>query len=237
MGKQSVSEKLYNDLLQDIIGGRYRIGERLPSEAKLKEEYGVSRNTVRSVLQKLNAVGVLETRHGSGTYVTRVENYSYIDQIIPVTISASGSIVEIIELRKAIDVQAAYSAAMNATAEDIAAIEKSHRELISYTGHTVDAYADTALDFHIRVAYASHNNLLIQLIELIKHISSEKMTDFIFNCGIDPDSDFYHAMILQCIKTRHPTEAAYLMERHMEKVIENVRVYVGSTKDRVDFNI
>ena len=226
MAKNHVGEQLYNRLLQDILDGTYQVGERLPSEVSLQEKYGASRNTIRSVLQRLNAIGVLETRHGSGTYVKRVEEYSYIDQIVPVTLSATSDLVNIMELRKAIDISAAYSAALNATAEDIVQIEKSLRTMTAYAGHTVDTYADSTLDFHVRVAYASHNNILIQLVELVKHITSAQMADFIFKCGIDPGSDFYHSMVLECIKARHPKEAAYMMEQHMEQLVERVREYV-----------
>ncbi len=63
------SETIFNELVDDIANGVHANGERLPTEKALTERFGVSRNTIRSVLSKLGAFGLIETKRGDGSYV------------------------------------------------------------------------------------------------------------------------------------------------------------------------
>ena len=76
--KISASEQVFEALQSQISSGVWKVGDRLPSEGELAERYGVIRLTVRVALQKLNALGVVETRTGSGTYVIEFDFEGYL---------------------------------------------------------------------------------------------------------------------------------------------------------------
>lgn len=67
--KVSASEQVCEAIQEQISGGVWRVGDKLPSESELAQKFGVNRLTVRMALQKLNALGIVETRTGSGTFV------------------------------------------------------------------------------------------------------------------------------------------------------------------------
>ena len=72
-GKLTITENIYNQLLLEISNGTYLEGEKLPSESALCKQYKASRFSVRGALQRLEAIGVIETYQGRGSYVTGVE--------------------------------------------------------------------------------------------------------------------------------------------------------------------
>lgn len=79
--RASVSDTVYNDLRQRIIRGEWKEGERIPSENEIAEAYGVSRISVRSALQKLLALKLLENRQGDGTYVAKFQLTDFMDNV------------------------------------------------------------------------------------------------------------------------------------------------------------
>lgn len=142
-------------------------GDRLPSERNLASFFGVSRNSVREALKGLESKGVLEIRQGGGSYLAAPkrdvlgnELRTHIDE------TQIQLIDEMLELRRAFEVEAASLAAQRATAEDLEAI----RHVLSQMSKAMDdtemgVQAD--LDFHMQVAYATKNQLLIDLMETL----------------------------------------------------------------------
>ncbi len=74
-----------------IIKDEISVGEKLPSEKQLSEEFEVNRLTVRMAINKLNTLGILETKTGKGTYVKQINLYNYINQILPFVISTQNT--------------------------------------------------------------------------------------------------------------------------------------------------
>jgi GntR family transcriptional repressor for pyruvate dehydrogenase complex len=85
--KASSADAIYNALLDKIEKHYWDPGDRLPAENDLAEEYGVSRVTIRAVLQKLSALGLVETRSGGGTYVSKFNFFSLIQSVSGVMFS------------------------------------------------------------------------------------------------------------------------------------------------------
>ena len=76
--KVSASEQVCEAIQEQISGGVWRVGDKLPSESELAQKFGVNRLTVRMALQKLNALGIVETRTGSGTFVIEFDFEGYL---------------------------------------------------------------------------------------------------------------------------------------------------------------
>ena len=98
-------EQTYDALMQMIMDGNYKPGDRLPSEMILCNNLQVSRNTLRAALNKLNVLGFTETRQGGGTYMRAVDSSVYLNFFVPATLTSSMDLLEIMQFRKGIEVR------------------------------------------------------------------------------------------------------------------------------------
>lgn len=152
---QRLGDQLYERILNRIVAGELAEGERLPSEARLCEEFGVSRPVVREALSRLQADGMVVSRQGSGTYVQRRPSQD-LTAIAPV-----GSIADLMrcfEFRIALEGEAAALAALRRTDEDMERIEGALAELdrVIEAGE-VGSEADVR--FHMAIAQATRNKI------------------------------------------------------------------------------
>ncbi len=230
----TISDMVYEQLLQQIISGRYKPGDRIPPENELREEFNISRNTLRTALNKLNTLGILETRRGDGSYVKKLGMQMYLNSFIPAMLISEDSLMELMQLRKAIEVAAARLAAERVTPEDITALERAY-ESSTLAGENMKAYAKTTIDFHLQIAVVSKNQIFSTMMEMIKHILTSKMESFLIYSRNDRNSTYYHFMILQAIKNKKPDEAAYLMDQHMNFLVDQVRIYNDYVKIHPEF--
>ena len=135
------------------------------------------------------------------------------------------NLLEVMQFRKGIEVEAARLAAANATDEDIAELS----ELLEHCKENLDEmerFAQSNTDFHTAVAKASHNMMFKKMMEIIRMMILTEMQNFLVAQGEDVDSTFYHEMVLRCIIEGKPEEAAFFMERHLTLVIKRVEKYV-----------
>ncbi|HSJ39305.1 MAG TPA: FadR/GntR family transcriptional regulator [Planococcus sp. (in: firmicutes)] len=142
-------------------------GDRLPSERDLASFFGVSRNSVREALKGLESKGILEIRQGGGSYLAASKRDTLGNELrIHIDETQIQLIDEMLELRRAFEVEAASLAAQRATPENLEAL----RHVLSQMSKAMDdtemgVQAD--LDFHMQVAYATKNQLLIDLMETL----------------------------------------------------------------------
>lgn len=218
-------EQVYNQLLEMIIRKELKPGDRLPSEMALCDQMGVSRNTLRAALNKLDALGFTVSRQGGGTYVKEVDSDVYLNFFVPALLTHNVDLLEVMQFRKGIEVEAARLAAANATGEDIEELREM-LECCKENLHIMDRFARSNTDFHTAVAKASHNMMFKKMMEIIRMMILPEMQNFLIAQGEDVDSTFYHEMVLRCIVEKKPEEAAFFMERHLTLVIKRVEEYV-----------
>ena len=121
--KISASEQVFEALQSQISSGVWKVGDRLPSEGELAERYGVNRLTVRVALQKLNALGVVETRTGSGTYVIEFDFEGYL-HMASRFYGQSGMMKNVTEFRNHMEIECARLACERATDDELAELER-----------------------------------------------------------------------------------------------------------------
>ena len=224
MTSNSLSEQVYESILQMLVQGDFRPGDRLPSENELSERFGVSRNTVRAAINKLNVLGFTETKHGGGTYVQKIGGDVYLNFFIPAILLDAHDLIDVMEFRKGIEVQAVKLAAERATAEDVRELKVLYKKSEKSIAKMED-YAFHNTNFHARIAKASHNSMFEKMMDIIRSIIMTKMQDFLSHQGEDIDSNFYHHTLLQCVINHKPDEAAIIMDKHLTLVIERVKKY------------
>lgn len=222
-------EQVYNKLLEMIIRKELTPGDRLPSEMVLCEQFNVSRNTLRAALNKMDALGFTVSRQGGGTYVKEVDSDVYLNFFVPALLTHNVDLLEVMQFRKGIEVEAVRLAATSATEDDL----KLLRNLLEQCRGNVqdmDRFAEANTDFHTAVAGASHNKMFKKMMEIIRAMILPEMQNFLVEQGSDVDSTFYHEMVLRCIIEHKPDEAAFFMDRHLTLIISRVEEYVKKTK-------
>ncbi len=218
--KQNVGNEVYKQMMEKIINNVWEPGSKIPSENELCTNLGVSRHTVRAALNKLNALGLLETKHGEGTFVKKLEPSLYLNSLVPVVFFGKHEYRTIMEFRKGIEVEATWLAAKNATEENIAELQHIVDELIK-NKDDIESYAEFDIDFHVAISKASKNPMFSQTMNIIKAILSAQLQENMNSHGNNLGFKF-HLEILDAIKNRDSETASSCMSRHLSLVIDKL---------------
>ncbi|MBQ1026226.1 FadR/GntR family transcriptional regulator [Micromonospora sp. C95] len=191
-------------LRQRIMDGEWPVGGRIPTEPQLVETLGVGRNTVREAVRALAHAGVLECRQGSGTYVLST------DELAPVMARrlTDDRMNEVIEVRRAFEVEAARLAARRRTPEDLTALDDAlaAREAAWRGGRVAEfVAADAAL--HTAVVAAAHNAMLAELYASIGTAMRSTLTQAMGD-ALTPDRHVDHARLVAAVRAGDPELAA-----------------------------
>lgn len=198
-----------------IADGDLRPGDRLPSEGDLCERLGVSRGSLREAIRMLAALGVLDTRHGSGSYVSELHAADLIKGLsLTVGLLPLGSIIELYELRRALESHAASLAAARVDEETLADLEALLTELESVT----DEERQSELDhqFHMRISEVAGNDALSNLLDVLR-ARSRAYRIFTTDDAVEIKilSDAGHRQILRGLETRDPVAASSAAAGHV----------------------
>ncbi|WP_424527820.1 FadR/GntR family transcriptional regulator [Sphaerisporangium viridialbum] len=158
--RASLVDQVIEQLKDQITSGSWHLHAKIPTETVLAEQLGVGRNTVREAVRALTHAGLLECRQGDGTYVRATSELS---GAMARRLRAAEHL-EILEVRRALEVEAAKLAAVRRTEGDIELIEAAlARREQAWVEAEVDAFVEADLAFHIAVVEATHNRVLIEL--------------------------------------------------------------------------
>lgn len=218
--KSNLVDEVYRQLLKMLASGEYPEGSKLPSETQLCEALCVSRNTVRTAMSKLIALGIVDNQQGYGNCVRSMNVGMYANSILPCMLANASDLVAATEYRIGVESMAARLAAMRATDEDIdrlrSAYEKADRCIDSE-----DAFAQYDMEFHKYIAEASNNPLFIRTSEMIEAMYTTWLIGFQRNHGVEKSHEF-HSRIFEAICRHDPELAAQSMQQHLEDVLGNV---------------
>ena len=170
--KISAADQVCDRVKQKIRAGEWNIGDRLPAESELAAMFGVNRLTVRIALQKLNALGVLETKNGSGTFVVPFSFDDYIQEVSDFYMEPS-LLENVCEFRKTVEIECVRLAIERGTEEEFAELErcmeKLHKAIDSppkqSSAEEKKEYcrklAELDLAFHRKICEMAHNKLYL----------------------------------------------------------------------------
>ncbi|GGU99549.1 FadR/GntR family transcriptional regulator [Streptomyces spectabilis] len=151
-------EQATERLRDQITGGGWPVGAKLPGETTLAKELGVGRSTVREALRALAGAGLVQARQGAGVFVTATEPV----EDWPARLRAA-AIGDVYEVRALVEVQAARLAAVRRTPEDIAAMRGALAARRRAAGGGDAAFVDADIALHATVVAAAHNPVLTDL--------------------------------------------------------------------------
>jgi DNA-binding FadR family transcriptional regulator len=153
-------DQVIDQLKEQITSGSWQLHGKIPTETVLAEQLGVGRNTVREAVRALTHAGLLDCRQGDGTYVRATSELSG----AMARRLRTAEQLEILEVRRALEVEAARLAATRRTDADIVAMETAlARREQAWSAGDPDKFVETDLAFHVAVVQATHNRVLIDL--------------------------------------------------------------------------
>lgn len=222
----TLADQVYDQLLADIVEGRYPLQSRLPPEATLAQTCGVSRPVLRTALARLRDDGMIASRRGSGNYVSRRPDRSVM-RFVPL-----GSITDIqrcYEFRADIESAAAGWAAQRRDEADLAALDHAHQHMeTTYLQQALGVDADQLL--HRSVARATKNPFFVTVLEsLAQQITFGMQLSRSLTLQAAPERQALvqaeHRAIIDAIRDQNTDEAAKAMRRHIMGARD--RMFVG----------
>jgi GntR family transcriptional repressor for pyruvate dehydrogenase complex len=213
-----------------IASGEYPPGQRLPTEKELAEAFGVSRMSVREALSALAAAGLIEVRHGEGSFVRRVDVTHYLPPIAASLAGFPEAALQLLEVRSILEAGAAELAAQRA---DDTALQELEAAAMAYRSQ-VEAQ-ETGLEgdlrLHRAIANAAGNPVLTELMNRISDLIAQGMAYTLGQNAGDPEQARQvadeHDDIVAAIRRRDPAAARAAMLRHLAnvraKVVRRIR--------------
>jgi GntR family transcriptional repressor for pyruvate dehydrogenase complex len=218
--RSRVCDQVFDQFQEQVVKGAWKPGEKLPSENELASSLGVSRVSIREGLQRLVTLGLLETRHGEGTFVKEITPDLYLNALFPALVLGNTGTFHVLEYRRSMDTGAVALAVQRATGEDIAELERI-MGIMKNCSSDPGRFAEADLDFHLAVAKAAKNPIFIKINSIIKSTLSASMAGIVQALG-SRDGLFYHRKILDAIKARDEGLAVRLMDEHVVRTIERL---------------
>ncbi|NLD58127.1 MAG: FadR family transcriptional regulator [Clostridiales bacterium] len=225
---QSDTRNLYEqiaDRLEREIISLYAVGQRLPSEQHLAERYQVSRTIMREALKLLKERGLVDSRAGSGAYITHPEAQNISDMLARIIKLDGISFHDIYDLRSVFEIAAIRRAVERVTEAELAEMEQLLEKLKDRSLET-GARRDLDFEFHLAIARASRNPLLALMVGTMSNVFKEIITAGIFVKGGIDDGIKRHQRILDALKARSADRAAHMMYSHLYHSEMNMAAYL-----------
>lgn len=217
--KPDAAENVVAHVRDLISSGEFKPGDRLPAERELALRIGVSRPSIRAGLQALAAMGVVESRRGSGTYISNGPPVLSSGPLQLLAILHGIPRGQIFEARRVLEGRTARLAAERAAGEALAEVSE---EVMGMFASVEDAQAFLLHDirFHRAVARASGNLVLSALVEMVSAIFYEQRKE---TASLDRDlkiSAEQHRKIYQAVRDRDPDGAEREMDTHLQASLQ-----------------
>ncbi len=210
---QQVAEQIH----QLIVDGVLAPGDRLPPERELAEKFGVSRSSIRDALRTLEATGILQSHHGTGTVVRDVSAESLAIPLSQVLVRQRHLVAELLDVRSMIEPALAARAAANATPEQIARLEDILRRQRERMRRGEDAVEEDS-EFHYVIALAAGNSVVLKVLDVLMDLLRESRTRSLQVPGRREHSYAGHVRILRAIKRRDRAAARDAAEQHLSQI-------------------
>jgi GntR family transcriptional repressor for pyruvate dehydrogenase complex len=225
------TERLYEQIVQQIeqriLSGQLKVGDRLPPERELAEQFGVSRTAVREAVKALHEKGLLQIQPGRGTFIangaTRVVRHSF-DMMM--RSGRSNGLANLVEVREILEPEIAALAAARAHEEHIGAMRQA---VVTMDGALTDpkAFIEADLDFHLALAEATQNMIILSLIDSVVDLLCEQRARIFRVDGGPQRGQIHHRRILAAVVKHDPEAARQAMRAHLHQVREDSEASVA----------
>jgi GntR family transcriptional repressor for pyruvate dehydrogenase complex len=225
------TERLYEQIVhqieQRIAAGDLKVGEQLPPEKELAEQFGVSRTAVREAVKALREKRLVEIRPGKGTFIMNgaPETMRHSLDLI-MKFKAGRSDMHLVEVREILEPGIAALAATRITDETIQ-LMRNAVDIMDTALEDVDMFVEADLDFHLALAEATQNPLIPILIDsVIDMLREQRKRTGLVRGGLER-GQYHHKRILEAVMRRDPEASYKAMQLHLQQVREDSKTSAG----------
>jgi GntR family transcriptional repressor for pyruvate dehydrogenase complex len=214
-------EQIVQQVEDSITKGQLKPGDQLPAERDLAQRFGVSRTAVREAVKTLREKGLVEAYSGRGTFVTNGTSQAIRQSLdLMIRINQQEGSANLAELRLVLEPEIAGLAATRIEDQLLSTMREAVA-IMERNLHDPDAYVEADLDFHLALAEAAGNPLILSLLDSIVGLLREQRSR-IFDVDGGPErGQFHHKRILAAIETRDPEAAREAMRAHLQQVLSD----------------
>ena len=219
--KQSLSDKLAQRIRAMIQKGDYGQGDRLPPIMEMAKRFSVGHPTIREALKKLETMGIVEIRHGSGVYVSRSDEVLVLASPDYAGTVTKKLLLDLIDTRMPLEMKSVAEAVKNATLDDLVEM----RRLLKQAGDNFDndvVLNETNMGFHRQIAIASGNTVLLQLLDVLRDLFTEEQRLILGIFGSRERDHREHLAILEALENRDEPLGVERMRKHLQGVADSI---------------
>jgi GntR family transcriptional regulator, transcriptional repressor for pyruvate dehydrogenase complex len=217
--KTRIAEEVADRIRVLVLDGTFPPGQPLPSERLLTERFGVSRGSIRDALRMLEMIGLLETRHGRGTFPHELTVDRLVAPLASVMAYRQDLRDELMDVRRMFEPAVARAAATRATEEDFCDLQRIldiQRQKLK-TGRSA-IVEDTA--FHAALARSTHNRVVVSIMATLNDLLVESRALALKQKGRPERSIEGHEAVVAALRRRDPEAAARAMSEHIERIAD-----------------
>jgi GntR family transcriptional repressor for pyruvate dehydrogenase complex len=222
------TSRLYEQIVQQIeeslLNGTLKTGDQLPAERDLAQRFGVSRTAVREAVKALREKGLVEAYSGRGTFITDGTSQAVRQSLdLMVKIGQPEGSQYLAELRAILEPEIAALAAARAQESDMVTMREAFA-VMDRAGRDPEPYIEADLDFHLSLAEAAANPMILSLIDSIVGLLREQRMKIFKVEGGPERGQFHHKRILEAMEQRDPEKARDAMRAHLDQVRQDSQV-------------
>ncbi|MFE3290511.1 FadR/GntR family transcriptional regulator [Rhodococcus sp. NPDC059234] len=210
-------------LRERISSGHWAPGQRLPREADLAAELGVGRSSIREAVRLLAQDGRLTVRHGVGTFVSESAATPSSASDLP-RLLRRARLLEVFEVRRALEVEAARLAATRARPHDLAALRIGLEARHSLHGTGIEEFVSADLDFHAAVVDLAGNAVLAALFTSVRPLLHDALVELERDEPEHPDTSDAHDDLLRAIEAQDAAAAMAAVAANIDSVIATLQM-------------
>lgn len=218
-----VYEQVMEQIKDMILNGTLKKGDKLPSERDLAEQLGISRASLREAIRCLEIIGLIESRQGEGNFIRSSFQNTFFDPIAIMYVLNECQLKEVFQLRRVLETEIAIDAAKKVRDDELDYMKKLLDKM--KTSEDEDERVKLDIKFHYKIAEASRNNLILNILYSVSTIIDSFIKDarkIIINNKHKDDIDFQHMEIWKALKEHNPDKAEEAMKTHMELIRVNL---------------
>jgi GntR family transcriptional regulator, transcriptional repressor for pyruvate dehydrogenase complex len=214
-------EQIVRQIEDSILKGVLKPGDQLPAERELAQNFGVSRTAVREAVKALREKGLVEAFSGRGTFITNGTTQAIRQSLdLMSRIGQQEGFTHLAELRRILEPEIAALAAVRIEEQLVATMRESVA-IMDRSLEDPDAYIEADLDFHLALAEAAANPLVLSLLDSIVGLLREQRLKIFRVDGGPERGQFHHKRILAAIESRDSEKARDTMREHLVQVRED----------------
>lgn len=223
--RKNVSEEVVDYIQSKIREGDLTPGDKLPSEQVLSEELQISRASLREALQKLEVAGVIDIKHGKGSFISSNPSVKALKNLIPpLLLSINQGVIKLLEARRFVEIGTARLAAENAAQKHKEELKKCIKKMEqAIEGENTEDFQQADLDFHLTVAESSGNEVLARLLDALRNLMVEQLNVILQVPGRMESSLKYHRKVYEAIVNGDGEKAGKVIDSHISNAEEDFK--------------